>query len=97
MEINSEKRQEFMHAMNLFREMSGSGDAPQCLLTYSFADDNCLFLWKECKTEEQLKGYLQSSAYQFFKGAVAVLGKLVDSRVLKVSEDNAIGVSRYNV
>jgi len=96
-EIQSEKRQEFLHAMKLFREMSGSGESSQPILTSSLADDNCLFLWMECKTEDQLKGYLQSSPYQFFKGAVAVLGRLVDSRVLRATDNSEFGVSQYNV
>lgn len=96
-EIHSEKRQEFLHAMKLFREMSDVGGSSESILTSSLADDHCLFLWKECKTEDQLKDYLQSSAFQFFKGAVAVLGKRVDARVLSAANNSEFGVSQYNV
>jgi hypothetical protein len=82
-EIDPNKRQEFLQAMKTFQELS-EGDRYHLYSELDSENSYCLELDREKKA--QLEEYLESCQFQFFSGAVTVLGAIVDAEIITASE-----------
>jgi hypothetical protein len=84
-QILPEKREEFL---NSFKFMPGSAPSqPQMHTIYQEVQDATSVCWlADWQTREELVSFLQSDAFRALRGAVKVLGSLVEVRVVETQQ-----------
>jgi hypothetical protein len=86
-EIDPDKRLEFIQAIKTFQQLS-EGDLHRFYQSLDSEDSYCLLM--DCDESQDLEEYLESSQFQFFRGATSVLGKIVDAEIITASKVTSI-------
>ncbi len=86
--IQSEKFREFQQAMESLTEDRALGSHEY---VYERIDDNSeICLVGTWESQEELSSYLQSKRFQFFSGAISVLGEVSTAKIMHVEQQETL-------
>lgn len=88
-EINPEKRVEFLQAFEMFKQIDQQNDNRIELELFEKVQVPKTFLWIEhWDNSESLSSYYSSNKFISMMGAIEVLGQLIHKRSFKINKEN---------
>jgi hypothetical protein len=83
-EVNEGKEKEFVLALKSFAKLSHFSEAEGHLLYQSLDADNTFCFMRYLDSKDEMDVYLHSNSFQYFMGAIKVLCKSVDGKIVDI-------------